>query len=156
MANLGMQFDSSAVAPRTAYDTIPAGKYTAQVIDSDVVPTKNGTGTRLKLTCEVLDGEYKGRKVFGNLNIVNDSPKAQEIGQAQLSALCHATGVVRLQDSVELHNRPMTIHVKVRKDETGTYQDQNEITSFSPLANGHAAPPPSAQRASQPQMPWQK
>ena len=146
------QFNAANVAPQQSFTPIPAGSYIAQVVESEIKPTKNGTGQMMNLTFEVLDGQYKNRKVFGRINVVNQSAEAERIGQSQLSALCHATGVMQLQDTVQLHNKPIKIKVKVRVDETGKYDDQNEVTGFESIAGGQI-PAASQQAQSAPAAP---
>jgi hypothetical protein len=45
---------------------------------------------------------------------VNNNPKAVEIAQQTLSAICRATGQLQVSDSEQLHLKPMTITVAVR------------------------------------------
>ena len=151
-----INFDATKVQPQEAFTVIPAGSYIAQIEESEIKATKSGTGSMLKLKWKILDGQYKNRVIFGNLNIVNANPEAEKIGQRQLSALCHATGVMQLADTVQLHNRPCKIKVKVRFDESGKYDDQNEVSAFEAVAAGAMAPaaPPTAPSA--PTAPWAK
>ena len=134
-----LSFDATGVAPQQSLDAIPAGIYTAAVTESEVLPTKSGSGEMLRLTWDVLDGPMKGRKVFDRINISNQNPKAEEIGQRQLSTLCHAVGVLQLSDSAQLHGRPCAIRVTVRVDESGQYAPQNEVKDYRSLALTTAA-----------------
>jgi hypothetical protein len=121
MADLGAEFDSRNVAPNTGdRDPVPAGRYLAAIINSDMKPTKDGTGTFLELELEILEGEHKGRKVFDRLNLRNKNPQAEAIAQGTLSAICHAVNVMQVRDSAALHNKPMhvTVAVEQRKDDT--------------------------------------
>lgn len=146
-------FDASTVAPQQSFSPIPAGVYVAQVVDSDLKPLKSGNGEGLSLTMEVLDGECRGRKVFANLNIRHTNPEAQRIGQSQLSALCHAAGVIRLQDTTQLHNKPLRMRVKIRKQEG--YDDRNEVSGFEPFAGSVPAVTPAAAPAAA-TPPWKR
>lgn len=143
-----IMFDATQVAPQESLSPIPAGTYVAHIIDSEVRPLKSGMGQALALTFEVLDGQYRGRKVFTQLNVQHrGSPDAERIAQAQLSALCHATGVLKLADSTQLHMKPVRIRVKIRKDASGQYGDRNDVTGYE-AAHGVAVPPmPSMQTA---------
>lgn len=133
-------FDTGSVEKRESnYELLPAGWYTAQVIDSEIVPLKSGNGSALKLTFEVLSDGYRNRKVWLRLNVKHSNPEAERISQQQLRELCESVGLTRFQDTVELHNKPVQIKVKVRKNETGQYEDQNEINGFK-SAGGVAAP----------------
>lgn len=134
MANLN--FNAATVAPASANIVVPAGWYNVIIEHSEVMPTAAGTGTILKLRYSIVDGEFKGRKIFGQLNIVNPSPMAQEIAQKQLSAICHAVNVIQCNDSQQLHNIPFKVKLKITpggiKDQhTGEkYDDKNEVTGW--------------------------
>lgn len=124
-----LNFDATTVSPSESIEAIPAGWYNAQIDQSEMKPTKDGSGAYLELRFSVLDGQYANRKVFTRLNVRNNNPVAQEIAYKQLSAICHATGVLRVQDSQQLHGLPLKIKVKVRAA-SGDYEASNEISSF--------------------------
>lgn len=145
-------FDATQVAPQEPINPIPAGVYLAQVVESDVRPLKSGAGRAIALTFQVLQGPYANRKVFSNLNVEHrGSAEAERIAQQQLSALCHAAGVVNLQDTTQLHMRPVQIRVKVSKDDSGRYGDRNEVTGYEAAPSGMA--PPVQQGGFAPQRP---
>ena len=157
-----LNFDAQSVAPQAAYTPIPAGVYTTEIVDSDVKPTQKG-GTQAVFTLLVVDGPFAGRKIFARLNVRNPSPEAERIGQAQLSALCHAAGVLQLQDTSQLHGKVVRARITVRKDETGQYGDSNEIKGFEAAGGAGAQAPaftnatvPAAAPAQAAVPPWQK
>jgi hypothetical protein len=131
-------FDPSSV-PKSErnFEVLPAGKYAAQVVESEVVDLKSGNGSALKLTIEILQEGYRGRKVWANLNVKHNNPVAEKIAQEQLRELCDSIGVVRMQDTVELHNKPFEVKLKIRKGE-GSYDDQNDVAGFKPLGGSPA------------------
>ena len=131
MARFDAAFDASGIEPTTAYDLLPAGKYRAQIVESEIRVTKNGMGQFLWLMLDILDGECKGRKIFDQLNLVNPNPTTVEIAQRTLSAICHATGKLQVGDSEELHLVPMTIQVKIRPPKNG-YGESNVIAYLPP------------------------
>lgn len=141
MAQMQQLFDATTVAPQESMAPIPAGVYLAQVVESDERALKSGAGRCIALTFEVLQGPYARRKVWTQLNYKHTSADAERIGQAQLSALCHAAGVPRLQDTSQLHMRPINIRVKIRKDDSGQYGDKNEVNGFEAAGPGVGAPP---------------
>lgn len=152
-----LNFDATQVQPQQEFDLLPAGKYLAQVIDSEVVPTKAGTGQMLKLTFEIMDGEYANRRLWARLNIANENAQAQQIGLAQLSALCHAVGVTKLTDSLELHEKPVLVTVKVRKAKPGdTYGDSNDVTGFAAATAAGGSPKPAVSKPASATPPWAK
>lgn len=135
MAQFNTVFDATTVKPQESFTPLPAGTYIAQITDSAIKPTKSGSGTSLNLTWTILDGQYANRKVFDRINVQNLNPEAEQIGQRQLSAVCHAVGVLKLQDSNQLHGRPIQITVKIRKDEQ--WGDSNEVKGYQPIAGGY-------------------
>ncbi len=127
---LGRTFDASQVDPSSSFDPLPKGKYLVIITDSEIKETKNRDGQYLQLVHEVVDGQFKGRKLWSRLNIVNRNKTAEDIAHRTLSSLCHAAGVMNLQDSAQLHNIPVVADVKLSKE-----GDQNDITSYA-SANG--------------------
>lgn len=150
-----LSFDATKVAPQKPMDPVPKGWYPVIITASDVVPTKTDpkNGVRLELEVEIIDGEFKGRKAWDGINTKNKNPKAQQIGDEQLSAICHATGVFKMQDTNELHNKPFEIKLgyedekKVLSDPTKpdgpstSYDARNVFKGFRPIEGAsHAAP----------------
>lgn len=151
-----LNFDASTVEPAKSFAPIPAGVYPAQIVESEIKPLKSGNGEALSLQFEILGNQFAGRRVFANLNIHHTNRDAERIAQEQLSAICHAVAVTRLQDSSQLHGKPMNIRVKIRKQEG--YEDRNEISGYEALPGG-AAPAPAQQPAAQgnaPRKPWER
>jgi hypothetical protein len=113
-------FDANQVEPTGDFDPIPAGKYLAVITDSEMKPTKAGTGSLLQLTFQIVEGEYQNRLIWTRLNLDNPNAVAVQIARADLSAICRAVGVLSPRDSVELHNLPLVIHVRCKKrNDTG-------------------------------------
>ena len=138
MARFDTSFDATSVEPTTAYELLPAGKYRAQIVESEMRVTRNGMGQFLWLMLDILDGQHKGRKIFDQLNLVNPNPTTVEIAQRTLSAICHATGRMHVSDSEELHLIPMTIQVKIKPPKNG-YGESNAIAYLQPEAGGSQA-----------------
>ena len=125
-----LNFDATQVAPEMGFETVPAGWYNAMIDQSEMKPTKDGSGAYLEARFNIIDGQYANRKIFMRLNLRNTNPVAQEIAYKQLSAIAHAVGVLHVQDSSQLHGLPMKVKVKLRKDTTGQYEDSNEISTI--------------------------
>jgi len=132
-------FDASQIAPQASTGPLPAGVYLAHIVESDVQPLKSGNGEGLKLTFEIIDGQFKGRKVWENLNIRHTSEDTQRIAQSQLSALCHAVNVIKLMDTAALHFKPVRINVTVR-EAVGQYKASNNIKGYEAVGAGISAP----------------
>ncbi|TWU38657.1 hypothetical protein Q31b_37350 [Novipirellula aureliae] len=145
-----LNFDANQVEPTNSLEPIPAGKYVAVITDSEMKPTKAGTGQYLQLTFEIIDGEFKGRLLWVRLNLDNPNETAVQIAQAELSAICRAAGVMIAKDSQELHSLPMVISVRLkRRIDTGDMQ--NEIRGYSATATAPVADSAPASTA-----PWKR
>lgn len=152
-----INFDATSVQPNDSFAPIPAGSYIAQITDSSIKPTKSGTGTILNLTWTILDGQFANRKVFDRINVQNANPEAEKIGQRQLSSICHATGVMKLQDSNQLHGKPVKITVKIRQ--SAEWGDSNEVKSYeaaSGVSPASFASAPQSAAAASAAPPWAK
>jgi Protein of unknown function (DUF669) len=138
-------FDANQVEPTTEFEPVPAGKYPAVITESEMKPNKAGTGHYLQLTFEIIDGPCKGRRLWARLNLDNPNALAVQIARAELSAVCRAVGVLAPNDSVDLHNLPLVVHVKCRKrDDTGELT--NEIKGYAKKESSAPAnaPPPAS------------
>lgn len=122
-------FDANQVEPSADFEPIPAGKYEAVLTESEMKPTKAGTGHYLQLTFQVIEGELKNRFLWARLNLDNPNATAVQIARAELSAICRAVGVMAPSDSAELHNLPLVISVKCKKRED-TGEITNEIKGY--------------------------
>jgi hypothetical protein len=123
MANLG-NFNAHEVEPNRTSDPLPAGKYLAAITASEIRPTKDGTGSYLNLEFTILEGEFKDRKVWDRLCLNHPNAQTVKIARGNLSAICRAVGVMQPRDSVELHNVPLLVTVKVKKR-----QDNDELVN---------------------------
>jgi len=151
MAQLHYEFDANTVEPNAPREIIPAGDYIAQIVKSEFVSTKSGNGKQLVLELEVLDGEHRGRRVWDRLNLDNPNAQTVEIAQRTLSAICHATGVLRVSDTEVLHFKPMVVKVTVKPkglDKQGIEREaSNEVKGYSPATGAGSAPRPQAQQS---------
>lgn len=151
MAFLGQSFDATQVDPAQDFTPLPSGEYPAIVVDSDMKSTKAGNGQYLELTYQVIDGPMKGRLVWERLNLDNPNAKAVEIAQRSLSSLCHAVGVMKVDDSQQLHNKPLVIRVEfVQADGQKRTRDSNEVRAHKKLEGSTAqvgTPAPAANTA---------
>lgn len=154
MAHLG-PFNASEVEPSSNFDPLPAGKYLAAITESEMKATKNGSGSYLQLTFTILEGDYKNRVVWARLNLNNANATAVKIARGELSAICHAVGVLQPRDSVELHNLPLLITVKCKKRED-TGELSNEIKGFAPKTAAPAVGQPQQAPATNNTPPWKR
>lgn len=156
MAFLGQTFNANDL-PQNEGDgeflAIPAGDYQVAITEAGLQDTKSGTGQYIKLKMDIVGPTHQGRILFANLNIRNQSQKAEQIGLQQFGDVIRAIGLSSVQDTDQLIGGQLT--VKVAKVEDAEYGDsqgfKNEIKQYK-ANKGGSAPMPSAmpQRASAP------
>lgn len=122
-----------------SFDPVPAGDYTAVIIQAEVRPTKDGGGEYIKLRFDITGPSHQGRVVFANLNTKNASAKAAEIGRGQLKSVMLAIGLPSLRDTDQLIGGVVGIRLGVRPSRTDersglTYGASNEIRSYRSLS----------------------
>jgi hypothetical protein len=158
MANLGETFDVEFLPQgKTSFDPIPPGWYSVTIAAADLKATKTGTGQYIAVRYDVTGPSHQGRVVFGNLNIKNQSPKAEEIGRQQLREILEATGIPKVSDTDQLIGHSLQIKVDIEKSEQ--YGDKNQVKGFKGIEGG--APPRLAAAVAAPAMakaapPWAK
>jgi hypothetical protein len=159
MAFLNEEFDASTVEVSNNYGPVPAGWYRAKVVDADLKDTKAGNGQYIAVRYDITGPSHEGRVVWGNLNIKNPNPKAEEIGRQQLAELMGAIGLKKVSDTDQLIGGELEIKLAVRQSEQ--YGDSNDVKGYKSLTG---SPPPAAskpsaaseQASSGSKAPWQK
>lgn len=139
----------------SGFEPIPAGWYEANITGADLKATKAGNGQYIAVRYDITGPTHQGRVVFGNMNIKNPNPKAEEIGHQQLGELMRAIGLLKVTDTDELIGASIKIKVAIRQQEG--YEPSNEVKSFSnigkmPSSLNNAVPAPSDKAA----PPWKK
>lgn len=130
MAKFG--FDVSEVdvndIPQGNYDPVPEGEYTLVALEAEEKDTSTG-GQMIKVKFEIVDGEFNGRYVWQNFNVVNKSEVAQRIGRQQLVAWATSCGKPDCDDTDKLIGKKCRAELKI-KPASGQYKAANEIRSF--------------------------
>ena len=159
MATLGFTINASDLPEETTgdYSPVPPGDYEAVIKDAEIRTTKSGTGQYIALRLDITGPSHAGRVVWSNLNIKNDSQKAEEIGRQQLGAVMRAVGLPSLQDTDQLIGGNIGVKLAIRKSEE--YGDSNEVKAFKAPKSGASAGAPAPAMASAPAAsapPWAK
>lgn len=125
-------FNTKGEAEMDDFDAIPAGKYTAAIVKSEMKDNKQGTGQYLNLHFKITEGKFKDRLVFTNLNLVHPNDQAVAIARKELTSIVKACGLVSIEDTEELHGIDIEINVKVR-EATANYPEGNEVKGYKAL-----------------------
>ncbi len=157
MAQLG--FNAGDYDPADEFEPLPAGEYLTMITESSLDNTKSG-GQMVKLTYTVMEGQFEGRKLWSQHNIVNSSPKAEEIGRKEISRIAHAIGQPRINDTEQLIQQVIRITVVLKQDPG--YGPKNEVKKWVacqqtgyqvPASNQPAQQQPAEPSAEQPPHP---
>lgn len=115
-----INFDATTVAPQIPRIAWPKGRYRVAIVSSEVkdVGAKNSGHKAVFFAAKALavlgapaGVEVPQSQILWNINYHNSNPDAQRIGQSELSSICHATGVLKLSDTQNLHGREFVIEV---------------------------------------------
>lgn len=159
MAFLNETFEADSLPQGNSYEPLPAGWYHVNVTGAELKNTKAGNGQYIAVRYDVTGPTHQGRVVFGNLNIKNPNPKAEEIGRQQLGELMRAIGLARVTDTDQLIGGSLQIKLEIRQQEG--YEPSNDVKGYksasgsvpapaaapaqaaaaAPAASGKAAPP---------------
>lgn len=114
-----------------SFEPIPKDDYLAKVVESEIKKTKNKDGQFARFVWEIAKGEYKGRKIFNNINFDNPNPEAVEMADKEIASMCDALGlkVSKFKDTKQAHGIICTLSIGVKEAE-GNYDAQNVIKAY--------------------------
>lgn len=162
-----INFNSDEVHPIGDFTPLPVGEYLVVISASERKPTSKGDGAYLQLVLDVVDKEFKGRKIFERLNLENANDTTVEIAKRTLSAICKVTGVRHPKQSEELHDIPFLVKVGITPAK-GEYGASNKIVGWmntmgisAEKIDGTTAPASKPKECapaatSEKKMPWEK
>ena len=137
MALLDFEFNvDSLPVSESSYDPIPAGWYTANIKNAEIRQTKNGTGQYIAVRYDIEGPSHSGRVIFGNINIKNANPKAEEIGRQQLGEVMRAIGLSVVRDTDQLIGGMLQIKVDISHQDG--YEPRNEVRGYKSITGGTA------------------
>jgi hypothetical protein len=115
MAQLPMIFDATTVNPEFGLGQLPVGKHVVSIDSSEIKDTKDGNNKLLEMNLVIHSGQHAGESGAWRLNLFHSNDKTKEIAQKELARLCHATGVMQVQDTSQLHNIQFGVEVALQK-----------------------------------------
>lgn len=128
-------------------NVLPKGDYVVKIIESDYVKNNKKTGHNVKLTREVIEGEFKGRKIFRNLAIDNPNSETVRIANEELTSTALAVGVPDFEDTEDLHDIPHVVSLYIKKGSKDT-PDKNEIGKIAKMEGMKTPSAPKAGKSS--------
>ncbi|MDH5572905.1 MAG: DUF669 domain-containing protein [Gammaproteobacteria bacterium] len=117
----------------------PAGSALVMMTKSELKSNTTGTGSRLIMNFDILDGEHKGSTLYIAENWQNQSADATRIGRGRISSICHAVGKPQgVSHSEELHNIPFILQWGFEEAQ-GSYSSKNHIVVGRPASGAVAS-----------------
>ena len=106
---------------------IPAGWYRVALVEDEA--QSKGWGTGLSMQFQIIEGDYKERRIFDYLCIRHaTSEKAEEIARAKLKALAIAAGAPdpnNVPDTSVLYGKPVMMEVRRETQDDPKYADED-------------------------------
>jgi len=135
MAVLDQPFDANDFEDMGSFDPIPKGDYLCKIVETEIKQTEARTGKYIKIKFEVIQGDFSGRFIWTNINIINPNTITVEIAKKELATLCRVIGKPgTIKDTNELHGIPLIVKVKI-KPASGGYDESNAVSGYLPAAN---------------------
>lgn len=156
-------FDANTVEPSQGGQKHPVGLFPASIKNTAIVPAKDEKSGMLRVTFETPVGTIdKNYNLWPNQEL-NTWQQTKDIAEKQLSALCHATGVFKLNyanQGRELVNSRLGIEVGWQRDQepgsekggpNGGFVEVKKVLDAAGNEPGKA-PAPQQQQNNQPQQ----
>lgn len=133
-------FDATQHAPaQDVSEPVPAGWYATTISGTALKDTKRRDGKILEVEHTISDGPCKGRKLWSRFNVRNPSEEAERIAKEQLSALCHATGVLKFRAHEQLREKRCLVRAVIKVQDG--YEPRNEVKGWKEYAATAATAP---------------
>jgi len=116
---VAFSFNTAGITPKFGGGGgLPIGKHPVIIYNTKLEATQSGTGGKMVLQMEVIDGPMKGAKGDENLTLQHSNPTVVRISSEQLTAICHVIGMPNgiQNDTAEMHNKPFVVEVAPQKD----------------------------------------
>ncbi len=115
-----MRFDTANEREDAGFEPLPKGAYRVMVGGSQMKTNKNGKGRHVAVELNVIDGQYRKRKLWHRFNVENANETAQRIGRGQMKSFLTAIGVTSaldLEQDLPAACRDKIIYVDIAHEE---------------------------------------
>lgn len=123
-------YNPKKVEAQTEFDALPAGDYAMIATEGEIKDTKAMNGKYVQFTNEVIEGQYKGRKLWTRFNVVNPNDKAVQIGRSQLKQFAESIKNPDANDVSAFLNKPFVGKVTMKND--AQHGASNDVKGFKP------------------------
>jgi hypothetical protein len=118
---------------KSGFDLLPKGMYRCMVTKLEEKTSQAG-GAYISAQFDVIEGDFKGRKVFHNFTTKNANPTAVAIGKSDLAKFIEACGYEgEVRDEKHFYSicmdQVLWLDVGTRKDKQ-TGEDRQQVKDF--------------------------
>ena len=117
--------DLTQYEAQEGFDLLPPGWYSAEIVDSEIKEGKKGP--YINWTFQIIG---KPNKIWTITSLGNEI--SLEILKT-IATCCGHRNPNYIADTEELHGKRCQIKVKIKTDESGTYEPKNEISGYKPM-----------------------
>lgn len=121
----------------SGFEPVPAGEYQVEIKKVEAKETRNKDGMYFNFRLDILGPSNAGRIIFAIVNVLNASPKAQNIGQGQLKDIMRALNIENLNNTDQFIGGKLTVKIDIEKSEQ--YGNSNRVRAFKAIG-GSVAP----------------
>lgn len=141
---VSVSVDVSEYKPMDEYSLLPPGWYAAAIAATTMDYTNKAKeeGRKdeyyLKLEFHILEGDYKGQKVWTQLNIKNRNQTAMDIANRELRTILESLKLppnhLVSNDTETMHGKPLSLKIDVDsyKDKHGLDKTKNVVKNYKP------------------------
>jgi hypothetical protein len=99
------------------FGLLPAGDYTAEIIEAEIRQPKSLDGHMLALTWKISDGEYEGRQAWQTLCYQHSNVQTQDIARRMLKDICIALGITEQVTDPEVFKfKPAKVRIGIQSE----------------------------------------
>jgi hypothetical protein len=142
---LPQMFDATQIAPNQGTPALPVGRHPVVITNVEIKATRAGDGGMIVFDLQITDGPSRGATGVMRNNFFSSSPQAAEIAKGQLSALGHATGVLKVQDLKAFINQPFMIDVELQRFAPGHPDAEKGYTQVQKILDRNGNEPGKSQ-----------
>lgn len=130
MARVKRKRDFKKTKAGGSFSPIPKCECKVIIVGTEYVQNASKTGKLLKVSMKVDSGKHKGRLLWDNLNLENESEQAENIAWEDFKSLCLAADMANFpQDTEDLHRKVIRVKVGI-EPASKQYKAKNVIDDY--------------------------
>jgi hypothetical protein len=120
-------FDTRDYTPEpSSFDPLPKGEYPGMIVKAMEKTSQTSGNTYASLEIEIVEGKYKGRKVYDNLFLHSTNATAQNIARAKLHGIATSLDLTVINSEEDFTFKPLSVAVDIDKD------GKNQVKRYNP------------------------